>query len=107
MKENRIYYQLTLRKFGESKNSTVIYTFNDSLEAYKAYVKFRNRYNSQEDLQKMRSAVEFYVIDRTSQGVKQLTTICACGYNIIDNYIENEEIYREIYARYLDGLQPP
>lgn len=106
MKENKIYYQLTLRKFGELKNSTIIYTFNDCLEAYKTYAKFRDRYNAKEDFQKMRCSVEFYVIDRTSQGVKQLTTICACGYNILDNYIENEEIYNEILSRYFDTLPP-
>ena len=107
MKENKVYYQLTLRKFGESRNLTTIMTFNDSVEAYTQYAKARERYNAQEELKKMRTAVEFYVVDRTAHGVKQLSTISACGYNIIDNYIEDEELYSEIYARYLDVTSPP
>lgn len=104
MKENKVYFQVTLRKFDDNRNRTLIYTYNDSLEAYKFYDVCKARYNAQEDIEKMRSAVEFYVVDRTAYGVKQLSTICACGYNVVDNYIEDEKLFDEIYARYLGTL---
>ena len=104
MKENKIYFQVTLRKFEDNRNRTLIYTYNDSLEAYKFYDVCKARYNAQEDLEKMRSAVEFYAVDRSVSGVKQLSCICGCGYNVVDNYIEDEELFDEIYARYLGTL---
>ena len=106
MKENKIYYQVTCRKFGESHNMTMIYTYNDMLEAYKKYSHCYKVYEDLEEIEKMRVSVELYVIDRSSMGVKQVATVVACGFNVVCNYVYDKETYNEMLARYCDSFPP-
>jgi hypothetical protein len=106
MKENKIYFQLTVRKFCADFNKSSIFTYNEVEKAYERYTDFRRMYNELEAEEKSRVSIELYVIDRSSLGVKQITTVVACGYGILDNYIEDAELFNEIVARYCNKKEP-
>ena len=102
MRENRIYFQVTCRKFGDSHNMTVLYHYNDMLEAYEKYKHCAQVYADLEEIEKMRISVELYKVDRSSHKVTDVATVVACGYNVVNNYIYDEETYNEMKARYYE-----
>ena len=102
MKENKIYFQVTCRKFGESHNTTMIYHYNSMLEAYEHYLHCYKVYGGLDELNRMRCSVELYKIDRSSHRVNDVATVVACGYDVVDCYVFDDETYNEMRAQYYE-----
>lgn len=102
MKENKIYYQVTCRKFGESHNTTVIYHYNSMLEAFEKYMHCFKVYGGLDEYNRMKVSVELYKIDRSTNNVEDVATVVACGYDIVNNYVYDTETYNEMRAQYYE-----
>lgn len=105
MIENRTYYQLTIRHFYGDFNRTTIYTFNSPELAYEKYANTRKSYYELTDFDRMSVSVELHAIDRTGTGVREITLLNLCGYDLADSYTEDEERFRQMVARYCEN--PP
>lgn len=100
MIEKRTYYQLTVRQFYGDFNRTTIYTFNSPELAYEKYANTRAKYYKMSDFDRMSVSVELHAIDRSPEGVNQLTILSLCGYNIADCYSEDINRFNDMVARY-------
>lgn len=85
MTENKIYYQVTARKFEDDHNISTIYTFNCGDEAYKKFYHCADVYDNLTPEQRGRVAVELHIIDRTVSGVRNVIPVAMIGYGLYDD----------------------
>ena len=107
MKENKIYYQITFRKYRDTFNDTRIITFNDPRKAYEAYRSYAERYRAKEETEKMRECIVLQMVNNTPPHNVSTSTLVSCGHDIVDNFTLEPELLETLECDYLDRHSPP
>lgn len=107
MRPNKIHYEVLLEHYTYDCDEFRIWTYNDSLKAYKKYSSLREWYKKLDEAQKSEICIKLKVCDRTiTESVLLCDVVHATGFNVMDGYILNGNEWERIEGKYFPEELP-
>lgn len=107
MRENKVFYQVSIRKYKYDYNDTRLITFNDPRKAYELYRVYAEQYRAKEQIDKMRECIVLQVVNNTPPHNVTSATIVSCGHDVVDNFTLEPDLLETLERDYLDRHSPP